>query len=302
MDSPKSKGMLLGKVIVTASDFFVLDTELNLSNGDGLYIVKDGNEIGGMYINRFEGQKIFKEKSLKIPVGSEVYRNLDAVFIKSVNRNDEKRKISANLIINETEAGIKIRLDAGDEFVFENGIKMGNEPAANPEKMYEILTKQFRKSGNSVFEINEVKIEMETVPFIPVSDLNEIRRKFYELAETEIVKTHPFQKRKKPVSKVKYYKDKLDYRGNVVNSLSRKFYTDRGVKNIDEGLEISSVSNNTVLMTCKYCIKKELNICPVDAGANKIKLNEPLYLENEYGKFQLKFNCADCEMQVIKAL
>ncbi|NLT49333.1 MAG: U32 family peptidase [Ignavibacteria bacterium] len=304
MDSPKSKGKFIGKVIKTSDDFFVIDTEVQLSNGDGLYIFKDETEICGMYINKSEKNKVFKDISIKIPEGAEVYRNLDSAFMKAINRNDEQRKIAADIVISGIEKGIKIKLEFQEafenSFVYESEFEVQMETASNPEKMKETIIKQFSKSGDSVFEIENVKLEMSEIYFLKVSAINEIRRNFINLAEEELIKTHPFERRIKTGNDVLYFEKKIKYNGNVVNRLSEKFYKNHGVESISKGPEISGSDANIALMTCKYCIKNELNICPKDKNSKEIKLNEPHFLENEYGKFQLKFDCSKCEMQVIK--
>lgn len=304
MDSPKSRGKFMGKVVKSCSEYFEIETGETISNGDGLYIIKDDTEIAGMYVNKFEKNKVFKDKQFIIPIGAEVYRNLDSAFIRSINRNDEQRKITAYIVIYGIEKGIKIKLvfpdEFGDSFIYESEYEIQKEIAENPEKMKEIIIKQFSKSGDSVFEIENVKLEMDEIYFLRVSEINEIRRNFLNFAEDELIKTHPFTRRKKTGNEVLYFDKELNYNSNVVNKISEKFYLKRGVEKIERGPEITGSLMDIALMTCKYCIKSELNICPKDKNSKEIKLNEPFYLENEYGRFQLKFNCADCEMQVIK--
>lgn len=304
MNSPKSKGKLIGRIVKSADNFFIVDGTAELANGDGLYLMKDEKEIGGMYINKFEGRKIFKDKSLLTPTGTEVYRNFDSAFLKVLNRNDEKRRIPAILDINESCNGISVKMIiAGtgndEDFIIEREFDTGNEIADNPQKMTGIIQKQFSKSGDSVFKIEAVNVMMGKVPFIQVSGLNEIRRRFFDYAEQVLVGSHPLVRRENVQQEEKYFTTELNYRANVVNSLAKKFYSNNGVTKIDGGMELSGEKNGA-LMTCRYCIKNELNICPADKKTDKIKLNEPLFLENEYGKFQLKFNCSECEMQLFK--
>ncbi len=165
--------------------------------------------------------------------------------------------------------------------------------------MKEIFNNQLRKSGDSVFSIEKIEIITKKIYFLPVSSINNIRREILEFAETGMQETHPYIRREKSDAVTEYFEDSIDFRGNTVNKLSRKFYHKRGVKNISDGVEISGAKKDTVLMTCKYCIKYELNLCPKEKNVKKTYA-EPIFLKNEYGKFQLKFDCSKCEMQVIK--
>jgi putative protease len=53
------------------------------------------------------------------------------------------------------------------------------------------------------------------------------------------------------------------------------------------------------LMTCRYCLKRQLEICPKDhKGAAKIP--EPLILCDNTGCYELEFDCGVCEMRVMR--
>ncbi|MHB9040591.1 MAG: peptidase U32 family protein, partial [Melioribacteraceae bacterium] len=91
-------------------------------------------------------------------------------------------------------------------------------------------------------------------------------------------------------------KSTLDYKANVVNKLSEKFYKEQGVEEIEDGFELQKKFSGKTLMTCKYCIKGELGYCPNDSDE---KLDEPLYLSNGGKKYKLVFNCKDCKMEIV---
>jgi len=50
-----------------------------------------------------------------------------------------------------------------------------------------------------------------------------------------------------------------------------------------------------VVMTTKYCLRKELNLC----RRNGSEPAEPLILEDEDGRrFELRFRCGPCGMEI----
>jgi putative protease len=92
-----------------------------------------------------------------------------------------------------------------------------------------------------------------------------------------------------------FSKSKLDYRFNVVNKLSQKFYKELGAEEIETGFELQNDFKGKTLMACKYCIKEELGYCTLTSNE---KPEEPLYLLSGNKKYRLVFNCKECMMEI----
>ena len=125
-----------------------------------------------------------------------------------------------------------------------------------------------------------------------------------------------------------YCKAELDYRANCANEKAREVLTEMGAKTVAPAYELEAPRGAEV-MRSRYCIKYELGLCPkyqsgkatgVASGDNpgdrssnrpgandpevlqgllRIPLREPLYLENNGRRLQLKFDCKNCEMVVL---
>ncbi|MBQ6437123.1 MAG: U32 family peptidase [Bacteroidales bacterium] len=119
-----------------------------------------------------------------------------------------------------------------------------------------------------------------------------------------------------------------DYRANCANRKAREVLTELGAETVAPAYELEAPRGAEV-MRSRYCIKYELGLCPKHilktaqgqipgnytgdsngqrsgqpAGQSpKIfparDLREPLYLENNGRRLQLKFDCKNCEMVVI---
>ena len=107
---------------------------------------------------------------------------------------------------------------------------------------------------------------------------------------------------------------------NVMNAKAREFYQELGFEQIEDAYEKFETSpvekqgraslQNSILMTCKYCIRHALGACPKDPRGNKkhdggIEMqgraslqNEPLFLKTGRHTFRLVFDCAKCEMNI----
>lgn len=294
INSPKSIGKFIGKVSRVTKDSFTIDTNEVLSNGDGLCFFDERGVLTGMNINNVKNKTIFTDQLLSIKKDVEIFRNFDHKFNNELKK-ECVRKIKTKVEISESEKGLNI--SAEDE----NGVSVNveeiinKEPAMNAKQFYETLKKQFSKSGDTIFEIVEVKINLTAPLFLPIKLVNQIRRKVFSSLEKERRNQHKIDSQKIEKTDISYYKKKLDYKANVVNSLSKQFYKDHGVEELEEGFELQSNYSDKVLMKCKYCILDELGMCLIKIN-EKIEL--PLYLSNNKNKYKLEFHCKDCFMSI----
>lgn len=309
-DSPKSTGKYLGKVTETGKEQFTIGTVDKITNGDGICFFNHSGELLGMNISRAEGQTVFTKDLLGIKKGTKIYRNFDHAFDKELNK-ESYRKISVNLFIEESDTGISIEVIDADNVTAKINFETTKEIAENPIQAEENIKKQFSKSGDTIFSINEVKIKINKILFFPVKLLNQMRRTVLSELENQRLKTRKIDLREKTapsellinnnldnnlVSKSQLVE--IDYKSNVVNKLSESFYNKLGFNKIEPGFEKQKDFSGKVVMTCKYCIKDELGLCPFDTDK---RVDEPLFLVNESRKYLLNFNCKDCLMEIIVA-
>ncbi|MBX3009681.1 MAG: U32 family peptidase [Melioribacteraceae bacterium] len=307
-DSPKSTGKYLGKVTETGKEHFIIGTSEKITNGDGICFYNQLGELLGMNVNRAEGQTIFTKDLLGIKKGTKIYRNFDHAFDKELSK-ESYRKISVDVFIEDSETGISIQVVDSDNVSVKINFDVNKEIAENPIHSMENIKKQFLKSGDTIFSVNEVHITMNQILFFPVKLLNQMRRTILNELENERLKTRKIDLRDKelsttplkninPNNKSASQDQSIDYRSNVVNNLSEKFYSKLGFEKIEPGFEKQKDFTGKVVMTCKYCIKDELNLCPFDTDK---RVDEPLFLVNESRKYLLNFNCKDCLMEIIVA-
>ena len=287
LESPKSRGKYLGKVTEVSRDWFKIKTKENIYPQDGLYFNGDG-----CLVNKVVDGKIYPNKEIKIKIGDRIYRNLDVQFEKELLK-PVKRQIGVNVTVSS------IPPFPGSEIIQitdEDGIKISSaldgEKAKNTKKMKETFIKQFSKTGEEDFYINNFEINTE-IPFMPVSKVNKLRKDlFKKLMEKRIEIYNAKIKQKQGKMKYsKYFVSEVDYRANVHNKTAKEFYEKCGVKVLEPSLETGLPNRQIELMKCKHCIKYALNMC-------KSPLN--LALKDEHGKiYPLKFDCKNCEMKLL---
>ena len=86
-----------------------------------------------------------------------------------------------------------------------------------------------------------------------------------------------------------------DYQLNISNKKAELIYKQLGFSCLSPAYEIKQ-SLNAELMRTKYCIKYQLGFCP---SKQKSNLSKKLFLLNGGNKFELNFDCVNCDMTVI---
>lgn len=300
-DTPKSTGKYLGKVTESDKKSFVIGSTEKISHGDGLCYFNNKGELVGMYVNRVEGKKVYTKDINEINPGTKIYRNYDHSFEKLLGR-ECKRKIRADIIIDEDEKGLKITARDEDGVGAAEIFELKKEIAVNPGKANDAFKKQFVKSGDTIFEVDNVKLNLYKPLFIPVGTINEMRRIVLRKLEYRRQEKHETEnnlqnvERRTNRAEIRVPETKLDYQFNVTNKLSEKFYKERGALEIEPGFELQNNNGGRTVMTCKYCIKDEMGLCPFDTDR---KVEEPLFLVNESRRYRLHFNCGDCLMEIL---
>ena len=288
-DTPKSIGEKLGKITKAGRDYFEIGWQEGKKAGgqacsrinpqDGLYF--NGQ---GCLVNKAEGNRIYPNKMDGIVVGVEVFRNYDTKFEKQLENSRTKRRIGVKFIyfdgilkaVDEDKNSVNIELQA-------------DEPPKNPEKMKENFINQLKKTGESDFYAEDIKID-DDVPFMPVSKINELRRNILDMLMAERLKNYK-REIQKPLKYTKFPQHKLDYRANIHNGQAKSFYENCGCTVCEMSAESGSFPKE--LMRTKHCLKFAFNMC---------KSPKKLYLIDERGqKYPLKFDCKNCEMVILNS-
>ncbi|MBI9054156.1 MAG: U32 family peptidase [Bacteroidales bacterium] len=299
-NTQKSIGKKIGKVksIPENKNFFIIESKEKLDNGDGICFFDNQGRLQGTQVNKTDNNKIFPDNLRNIEIGTEIYRNFDINFTKQLSSSKTERKIFAIFSIVETEKGIAIQAfdEDNNQVYFEHELE--KTIATNPERAFENIQKQFTKSGDSIFKITEVKTEFEQALFFPMSELNNLRRKALELLEIERVKNYSRESFQIEKTDIPYINEKVDYKENISNKLSKEFYKRHGIKDIENAFEIQSDFSNKEIMITKHCIKYQIGACE-KFEKNPTKFSEPLFLEDNNRKYKLEFDCKNCQMKVL---
>ena len=273
-ETPKSLGEYIGKITKVGKDYFEISKNVRLNPQDGLYF----NGMGCL-INKVADKKIYPNKMTGICTGLDIYRNFDFKFEKQLTNSKTKRQIGVIFRIKDDILTAEDENKNIVQIILPNG-----ELPKNPQKMKETFVSQMKKTGESDFYVQNIIINGE-IPFLPISQINEMRRNVLTDLMNERLKNYP-KKFQKPLKYAKYPVPKQDYHANIHNNTAKSFYENCGCTVCEMSAE--SGSKPAELMKTKHCLKFAFNMC----GSQK-----KLFLEDEKGtKYPLEFDCKNCCM------
>ena len=294
-DTPKSIGEKIGVVKIITNNYFVLDDN-SLNNGDGICFYDKNKILTGTNINKVVGDKIYPNSIDKIKKGTIIYRNYNIDFEKSLKNSRVKRKILCDISI-ENRNGDYIITIKDKYYSYEMSIKDDFNFARNFHDARENIIKQLSKSADSEFLIKYVFVNLIDIPFIPVSKLNEIRRKLFSEFSNYRLQNYKYESKQINKTNHLYISKNISYKENVLNDFAKAFYKRHGVENIEPAFEENYTKNNNKyeLMRTKYCILHALNLCK-----KQTKMDDTYFLiDDKSKKYELKFDCKNCEMIVL---
>jgi collagenase-like PrtC family protease len=318
-DTPKNPGQAIGWVTKLGPNFVELevsDPATVLHNGDGLCYYDLHKELVGLQINRAEpvsprgGRqwRVFPKDPMEgfkdLRKGTEVNRNRDMDWVRTLEKKSSDRRIALWAQFSETTDGFALTLTDEDGFTGSAQAALPHEAAQDAAKAEASLREQLGRFGATIFSVNDITLQLSRPWFVPASSLNALRRD--ALAALEAARAAGFERlpRATPVEPpVPYPEDTLSYLANVFNHKARDFYARHGVKVIDAAYESHEEEGEVSLMITKHCVRYSMSLCPKQAkgvtGVQGTIRAEPLQLINGKEKLTLRFDCKPCEMHVV---
>lgn len=310
-DTPKSIGESMGMVSEVGRGWIRCSGGKSFHNGDGLCYVDRSGELRGFRVNKVDGGCIFlyleNGQMPMIRVGDSVWRNLDAGFENMLSKESASRKIDVEMEFGDTENGFRLCMtdtDGNSACVLS---EFAHEPARTPQQGN--ISLQLSKLGNTEFQAQDIRVSMTDNWFVPSSLLSDMRRRGCDELAAARAASRIRPDGRKTCSSAPYPVKELTYLGNVYNAQACTFYLDHGVQTVADAFEKSQPAGAPI-MFCRHCLRYALGACRKRQGqASAFKTNstmpeleEPLYLKSSDGRrFELRFDCARCQMLVLPA-
>ncbi len=312
-DTPAFVGVPLGTVTRIGPDWFELEADEPLANGDGLtYLHK--REVAGIQANRAE--RVGKGNLWRVwpnePVGNLpglkagvlLSRNRDHAWDQALTKKSAERRIDVSACFAESDDGFTLRLEDSDGISATASAIFDKQAAQNATEAESALRAQLDRFGNTLFVLQALTIDWRQPWFVPSSLANKLRRDAVEQLEAARLAAYVRPARKPAVEPPAAYPDEtLSYLANVYNRAARAFYERHGVKLIAAAYEAHEETGEVSLMITKHCLRYSFSLCPKQAkgvtGVQGQVRAEPMTLLNGKERLTLKFDCRACEMHVM---
>lgn len=188
-ESSYHQGLYLGDIVKIDGEEVTIKFESpdhpTLINGDGIGF-KNRSKIRGIYIDNILKQD---ENEIIIKTTREVYVG-DKVYISySKNLHDKVKKYKKEQVQSNIPLSLDVAKNNKDKIVINASFQVDNtnisygykskekiEKAQKRPTTPEIIEKQFQKTGNTPFYIKQIKINIPEDIFIPIGQINRIRR------------------------------------------------------------------------------------------------------------------------------
>ncbi len=302
-ESPKSKGEVLGRCLsVDKRGNFALEYDGELSTGDGLCFVKDGELVGGS-VNRVrrDGEQLWVtlNRGAKMTPGSMIYRNIDRQFDLQLERSRTRRVVAAQGALISSPSRVEVRYRDRERGVMGvASVEGAFERAQNSGKMADVVRQQLSKCGDTIFEVSGIDLSGWGGEFVASSLLSQLRREALDRLRESVIEAAklssgaPFEE----CRECRYPSRELAGDVGVTNSIAEAFYRDHGVTHIEPQLELAESLVGERVLQSGYCIRREIGEC-LKRGS---RLRDPLYLVRGRDRFKLEFECGRCRMALVK--
>lgn len=297
IDTQKSIGQYLGEIDSLGKDFFRISSA-DLQNGDGLCFFTKQNDLAGCRVNRVDQGKIYPNNMKGLEKGVSLYRNHDMAFTKILKKSSGDRRIAVEMDFSQENTFVRLTARDEDGNVAEAIKAVLLEPSRNPALAGEQIKKHLTSAGNTSYRVVKLITRPHEPGFLPASLLNGIRREVLEMLTQIRHDAYPRREIRFMANDVPYPEKTLDFRANVFNAPARRFYERHGATIKESAFEALSDPSGKTVMTARYCIRHQLDLCPRLHRAGK-SVKEPLRLRDAHHLYRLEFDCQKCVMRVI---
>ena len=295
--TPKSTGERIGKVRSYDGHILTIDSNEKICNGDGLvFFDKEGN-LCGFRANKAEGNKIIPFEKINVTKGTTIYRNLDKRFNDILSKESAERKLEASINLHSTPSGITAEMNDETGNVVSIHINLDKEPAKSDQTEARLRT--LGKLGGTPYRLESLSQGDTAGIFIPASTLSDIKRNLVDLLTAAKRINYQYEYRKAEDKNASYLQKSLTFADNVANRLATKFYKEHGVEEIEPAMETTGKTDGKIVMTTRYCLRRELGCCL--KGENGNKLGKTITLKSGNVCMSVEFDCKNCQMLLRKA-
>ncbi|MDU5467507.1 MAG: DUF3656 domain-containing protein [Peptoniphilus harei] len=189
-DRPDNRGVEVGKVIDARKNSAKVIFYEDVFEGDGLEFISNSGRFG-MRSNSFYEANIPHEINLfKVPIiNSKINRTFSKKLYEKVDEKlenyDYKRELDIDLRIKIGKRPL-IKVKSGDlsgNFELDRVVEVAKKSGLDRDRVIENIS----KTGDSIFRVKNIDLDLDDNAFLPISAINELRREATKILEDKIL-------------------------------------------------------------------------------------------------------------------
>ncbi len=252
----------MGTITGMGKDFFRMRQSHDLQNGDGLCFFTKQSELAGFRVDRVDKDKIYPNNMTGLEVGTPLYRNHDMAFSRILKKSSAHRRIAVKMDFTQENTLIRLNVRDEDGMQAEAIREVLFQFPRDPSRAREQIETHLSSTGNTPYQIARLAIRPQQPGYISISILNSIRRDVLETLTRIRLEKYPRQTIQLKPNNIPYPVKTLDFHANVLNEHARQFYARHGTEITEEAFETLSDTVGKTVMTTRYCIRHQLDLCP----------------------------------------
>lgn len=296
MASPKNTGRRVGTVQAVRGRTLSARLDEELHNGDGLGFFGSDGRFTGFRANKVEGPLIHTTAALpQVAPGTPLFRNADKAYNDAVDAAAPERTIAVDMqlrAVDDARIALRMRDERG------NDVELCAESPATPARsdQHEARRRTLAKLGGTIYRLSSLDDSLAD-RFVPASQLAALRRDALDRLDSAQRARYAYDRRRPCRLEDGDMKGLVTtYHDNIANRLAESVYRRAGANIVGRAVEVSPTRGETVVMTTRYCLRRELGACL--RGANAAALPADLRLRAPGIDYRLSFDCERCEMHV----
>lgn len=190
-DRPDNRGVEVGKVISIIKNSAKVVFDEDIHEGDGLEFNSHNSRFGMKSREFYQAGKVYNLELFKRPLeNSKINRTYSKKLYEKIDKKIEeynyKRNIDFDLKIKIGEKAL-IHAKSGDleaTYVLDKLVESAKKTGLERDRVIENIS----KTGKSIFEVENIDLDLDDNAFLPISAINELRREVLDILEDEILK------------------------------------------------------------------------------------------------------------------
>lgn len=266
--TPGHIGVRIGKVDKLEGDFIIIHTHRPINQDDGFKILRNKREVGG-FIGK--GAKFVKAENklyiyrLKNTMGAKADDDIALTNDADLNNQSEARqkkldvKMDVKLMANQKT---ELKAACGAHTVTVCG-DMPQKAITSPLSHNQIKN-QLQKTGGTIFTVEEINIDTDNNSFLPLSKLNELKRKAISELENQILSAY-IRKPSRPYSEELF----INYKKSLYKDAIKSFNSIKTNADTGEGDKRIFIEIKDIRQLTKFLQDKIKNIVYAPDNYNK---------------------------------